>query len=292
MEGSFTPNEEVVGNDDVEERTNKLNDQGERSGAHHRTPYRWCRRPSLPTVPFRYCLATASLAFFLLPGYSNLLYLESGKYGTSSLGGSCTSGNEWLWIGSTSVLLLIPRLDASVSRVALPARTKARPKLSLRQVNGLWYAASLVGPRPWRRLGTATFVEWLEYFGGKAAWPAMWNLTLVLLPATRLSRLLDFYYFHTSDQVSTKTTLVSMHTSVAWAMVLWLALHTVLLTAAYLIRDHDTFWEKMLPLTKYVTEGVVNFSGWLACVSTSMQAVHTPVYFFVVFCADTSHRFF
>lgn len=284
MDGSFAP-EEAASQEDIGGGIGREKaHQPEHDDAHPRTAYRRCRRPSFPVVPVRYWLAAASVAALLLPGFSNLLYLESGKYGTAARGGSCTSGNEWLWIGSASALLLVPRLNASTSRGAPAAMATARPKLSLARLNGLWYAAALVGPCLWQPPGAASFVDWLEYFGAKAAWPGLLNFALVLLPAQRRSRLLEFYYFDASDEIATRTALLSMHTAVAWSTVLWLALHTVLITVAYLVRDHDTFWEKMLPLTKYITEGIVNFSGWCACVSISTHdiCVSTSLYYYML----------
>ena len=218
----------------------------------------------LYSVPARHWLAVASIIFLLLPGSSNLLYLESYR---SILGGSCTTGNEWLWIGSISILLIIPHLHAPR---CVPSAKILRPKLSWIQLNVLWYLASLVGPILWKDRVQRSLVDWLELFGGKAAWPAMWNMAILVFPTTRLSHLLNFYYFDSSDSIGTATYLVDLHTKTSLTMAAWLAVHTVLLCAAYYIRDIHApyeFLEKMLPLTHYLSEGIYNFSGWVGGVS-------------------------
>lgn len=279
VDNNVDANGEIEGGNDAQDDQDDQDDAPQR-----RTPYRRCPRAimSIPAVPFRYWLAAASLIFLLLPGSSDLLYLGGsryGRYGTSVLGGSCTSGNEWLWISSVSAAILVPYVANAPTSRSIPPKprsraTRIRPRLTLPRLNCLWYAASVVGPFLWRRpTGVSSLLDWIERLGGKAAWPALLDLTVVLLPAQRLSRLLDFYYYGTAGGggeggVATRTALVGMHTDASWWAALWIALHTVLLTVVYLVRDYETFWEKMVPMTKYTTEGIVNFAGWVGAVSS------------------------
>ena len=46
---------------------------------------------------------------------------------------------------------------------------------------------------------------------------------------------------------------------------IFLAIHAVLLSVVYAIRDKEKWFEEMVPMTIYYTEGIVNFMGWVAC---------------------------
>lgn len=131
------------------------------------------------SVPIRYWLLFASIIFLLLPHSSNLLYIGRAANGTSPLGGSCTTRNEWLWVSFVSTLIIIPhvRLDDVPSRfVPSVSIISMRPKISWFQLNFLWYAASLIGPFVGKSIDVEgmSLLGWIEHFGGKAAWPAMW----------------------------------------------------------------------------------------------------------------------
>eukprot|EP00984_Skeletonema_dohrnii_P005998 scaffold2125_cov79-Skeletonema_dohrnii-CCMP3373.AAC.3 len=216
-------------------------------------------------IPARYWIATASIIFLLLPGSSNLLYVDSGKYGSSILSNSCTTRNEWLWIGTISLLLVIPHRKYAPRCCA---STKViRPKISWVQINVVWYLAALIGPCLWRPdMRSMSFIDWTSHVGAQAAWPAMFDMSIILFPTTRLSHLLDFYYFGSSDTIGTVTFLADLHTKASLTMALWIAVHTIMLSIVYFIRDIDApydFLEQMLPLTLYLSEGIVNFSGWM-----------------------------
>lgn len=222
-------------------------------------------------IPVRYWVASASIIFLLLPGSSNLLYVDSGKYGSSILGNSCTTRNEWLWIGAISLLLVLPHLKLKYSSRCCASTKVIRPKISWVQINVLWYLAALIGPCLWKldMRSTMSFIDWISHLGSKAAWPAMLDMVIVLFPTTRLSHLLDFYYFNSSDTIGTATFLADLHTRASLTMALWISVHTVLLSIVYFIRDIDAPYEflvQMLPLTSYLSEGVDNFSGWMGSV--------------------------
>ncbi len=217
-------------------------------------------------IPARYWIVTASIIFLLLPGSSNLLYVDSGKYGSSILSNSCTTRNEWLWIGTISLLLVIPHRKYA-PRCCVSTKV-IRPKISWVQLNVFWYLAALIGPCLWRLddVRSMSFIDWISHVGAQAAWPAMFDMSIILFPTTRLSHLLDFYYFESSDTIGTATFLVDLHTKASLTMALWIVVHTILLSIVYFIRDIDDPYEflvQMLPLTSYLSEGIVNFSGWI-----------------------------
>ena len=209
-----------------------------------------------------------------MPGYSNLLYIDSGKIGAAILGNSCTSTNEWLWMLGVSFLLLIPHLlPVSSSRLAKTNPDKRGivcqkiPKisLSLRLLNGIWYIASIIGPLVSKKGSSRMdLLDWIEYLGAKAAWPALFNLQIVLLPTSRRSYLIEFL-----DCGCTRSDMLNIHTEASILTALWIALHTIFITIVYAIRDPGNFWEEMLPLTPMGGEGIVNFMGWVAAVSCS-----------------------
>ena len=137
------------------------------------------------------------------------------------------------------------------------------------------YAASLLGPIVGHEHNLSTPLYWVELLGAKAAWPAFFNLIILIIPTNRLSYLLDYYYYGSSKSkwdacspgIGTKTELVNLHTKAAVTMGIWIAIHAVLLSIVYFIREPDTFWASMLPLTVYLTEGIYNFMGWMGGVS-------------------------
>ena len=219
-------------------------------------------------------LISLPVVFTFIPGYSNVLYIESGKIGAAILGNSCTSSNEWLWMLGVSFLILIPRIFPYSSRSRL-AKTDPKsggiiclkiPKisLSLRLLNSIWCIASIIGSLVWKKgIGRMNVLDWIEHLGAKAAWPALFNLPIVLLPTSRLSYLMEFL-----NRGGTRSDMLNLHTEASILTALWIALHTILITIVYAIRDPGSFWEKMLPLTSLLGgEGIVNFMGWVAAVS-------------------------
>jgi len=225
-----------------------------------------------------YCLLISlPVVFVFIPGYSNVLYIDSGKIGADILGNSCTSSNEWLWMLGVSFLLLIPHILPISSRSRL-AKTNSDsggiiclkiPKisLSLRLLNSIWYIASIIGSLVWKKgIGRMDLLDWIEHLGAKAAWPALFNLPIVLLPTSRLSFLMEFLHCG-----GTRSDMINLHTDASILTALWIALHTIIITIVYAIRDPSRFWEKMLPLTSLLGgEGIVNFMGWVAAVSPHM----------------------
>lgn len=106
-----------------------------RADHHHRTPYRLCRIISLHTLPARYWIFIVSIIFLLLPGSNDLLYIDHDSFGRHLLGNSCTTGNEWTWIGLNSMLLILPHIK---SVRWIPPVTVWRPKISWVQLNFIW----------------------------------------------------------------------------------------------------------------------------------------------------------
>ena len=269
-------------------------------------------------VPPHIWITLGSVLFLMLPSSCHILYMGHGNY---ILGRTCTTGSEWLWIGTFSALLLLPlvvdrfspRSNGSNNNHHHPAATQPPPPaaaaveegdgimsshrpnrrrrtllgrmiLNFTCLNCLWYIGALAGPLLWNGVpGISkqfTHDDWkerwldlLDRLGAKAAWPAMWNMALVLLPILRSPILLRYYYFWDDSAedvlLDTKTNLVSLHTRASIAMAFWLVVHVLFLTIVFLVRadfSMATFIWQMVPLTRYYTEGIANFSGWAACV--------------------------
>ncbi|EJK52797.1 hypothetical protein THAOC_27892 [Thalassiosira oceanica] len=109
-------------------------------------------------------------------------------------------------------------------------------------------------------------LRWLEHVGAKAGWPPLLNLTIIALPTERLSRMMDFFYFDKSREIPTKTRLIRLHMEASVDSAIFLAIHAVMLSVVYAVRDREKFVEEMVPLTLFYTEGIVNFMGWVACI--------------------------
>ena len=107
---------------------------------HPRMPYRRCRCLSIPTLPARYWMLIASIVFLLLPGSNDLLYIDHDSVGRRLLGGSCTTANEWTWIGFVSLLLVMPHVQnvGLIARQWVPPLIVWTPKLSWVQLNIIW----------------------------------------------------------------------------------------------------------------------------------------------------------
>ena len=186
----------------------------------------------------------------------------------------CLAPEDNLFAAELSLVSTSPQIFRCV-----PYRSSSRFTMDSNRVSPckIRYAASLLCAIIWRERTLETLWQWLELFGGKAAWPAMFDLFIVLLPAQRVAKVLDFYYFGTNESkwdvdspgIGTKTTLVNLHTKASITMAIWIAIHGVLCAIAYLIRDPADFWATMVPLTKYLTEGIYNFMGTMAGVSDS-----------------------
>ena len=56
-------------------------------------------------VPPHIWITLGSVLFLMLPSSCHILYMGHGNY---ILGRTCTTGSEWLWIGTFSALLLLP----------------------------------------------------------------------------------------------------------------------------------------------------------------------------------------
>ncbi len=104
-----------------------------------RTAYRRCHPITLYTLPARHWILILSTVFLLLPGSNDLLYIDHDSFGRRLLGNSCTTTNEWTWIGLLSALLIVPHVkNAPRVRQWTPRLIIWRPKISWVQLNCLW----------------------------------------------------------------------------------------------------------------------------------------------------------
>ena len=75
---------------------------------------------------------------------------------------------------------------------------------------------------------------------------------------------MDFFYCEIGD-TPTKTSRVNLHIKASVNSAIFLAMHAVLLSIVYAIKDKEKWFEEMVPMTIYYTEGIVNLFGWVAC---------------------------
>lgn len=128
--------------------------------------------------------------------------------------------------------------------------------------NLLWIIAPLYQYKREQSTDTPWSAErMVQVVGGKAAWPALWNIAIVCFPVQRASPILE------AIGLSSKQA-VAFHIWAANATLVWLLVHTILLSLVYFWKNKSlSGWlSLMLPYRVYYTEGVVNFTGWVGLV--------------------------
>ena len=217
---------------------------------------------------FRYFFTMGSLVFFYasvilclvgsflfecLPNFGNVLYHHRDQ----ALCETCTTPAEWSWIVVTSAILFLPniwRLVGSSSRIKL-RHSRANMLLVFVVVNVIWFILALSRSI----MEVKDIVHLMELVGGKAAWPALFNLAVMIFPVKRTSEALD---------ISHKD-LTFCHIWAGHAILFWLVVHTVLLSIVYAIHTKSLagWLHLMVPFDNLYTEGVVNFMGWIGLLS-------------------------
>jgi len=186
--------------------------------------------------------AVGSLVFLCLPGSADLLYLGNTDE-NHGIGLTCINQAEWTWMFFSNALIFFPTL--------LPRSTQAcscssrRVWVCLVSLNLLWFLAALNNSN-----------LTLETVGAKAAWPALWNLAIVVFPVQRRSQILQRL-----GGLSHRDCL-QFHMWTGRAFGVWLLVHTVVLSVSYWLKAEDWF-SAMIPYQNLFTEGVVNFVGWI-----------------------------
>ena len=116
------------------------------------------------------------------------------------------------------------------------------------RMNWLWFAAAWTGIYLWKGIGVVSNAKhWdlldielvaglLKYIGAKVAWPALWNLAIVLLPVQHIVvRYQLQYYYNNNNFVLPKTNLANFYTTASISLALRFAVHALLITATYSI---------------------------------------------------------
>lgn len=207
----------------------------------------------------------SSLAFFLLPGYSGILYLhanDDASQHTRTRTDTCMSRNEWSWLLGTNILLLLPLLD-DPHRQDKPTSCSNRIATSqtfqvFLVLNTFWMIMSL----DLQEEGWPSARRLVAVIGARSAWPAFCNMTILLFPVQRTSHILQALGLSSLDAIQ-------FHYWAGHATFFWLSVHTVLLSWDYfLVTDSLAEWlSVMLPHRNYYTEGTVNFTGWIGFVA-------------------------
>jgi len=124
--------------------------------------------------------------------------------------------------------------------------------------NALWMVVPFVAAIK-SRTSAVSWIQIIDLIGGKSAWPALWNVAIVCIPVQRVSPVLGAMGITTQQATD-------FHIWAANAALLWLSVHTVLLSFIYAQSTNYSLkdWlSLMLPYKMYYTEGVVNFMGWV-----------------------------
>ena len=212
-------------------------------------------------------LLVITWTFQLWPDYNHILYLGPSS---AVVGGTCTKYTEWAWMfGIGSLLLLVPNLILFMIRSK--RTTYKNPKKEWPQevwkcwilfllFNIIWLLAALYQPFYSLFQKESSLLRYVEVVGGRAAWPAYWNLLFVLVPVQRVSslrHLLTLSNSSSSSSFSSHIEMIPYHIWAGYAIFFWLSLHTVLLSIVYGMKNTwSQWWEKMIPFRHYYTEGV------------------------------------
>ena len=235
---------------------------------------------------------TASIVYLLNPNTNQYLYM-----GGDDPGVTCTTRNEWTWIGLSSILMLwTPALERcryvfssiwntrsfnSHPPTAPPHRgplilstSRVFQLFMLLQV--IWISSNMCpalllilreadDDDDAEAAGTThdrSWAKWtlagVEMLGARAAWPGLWNLAILIFPVQRTSSLLK------NLGVSHREALC-FHQWTGHAVLFWFTIHTVFLSVVYAIRypSIKEWLTVMLPYKNLYTEGVDNFAAWV-----------------------------
>jgi NAD(P)H-flavin reductase len=223
--------------------------------------------------------ALSTLVFQALPKSVANLYTER------SGAPACSSDASLTWLAGVAVSALLPFLLWRTSTpTAAPGRSRVLGARDQRRtafwvfscLNTAWFGLALLSGYMWRETQLGDFASALNFVGGKAAWPALWNLAIIIVPVDRSSYLLRML------GLGHDATL-TCHIWAGHALWWWLVAHTALLTIGYAIQypSIEKWMAVMVPLEDRFTEAPVNFAGWLAllCLAlvwlSSLKALRT-----------------
>lgn len=215
-----------------------------------------------------------SCLFFTLPEYSGWLYVRSKDL----VGWSSVTKNECVWTFLCGTLLLmtfcVPHSRHQKEEGGFVFTSKNQALGFFIGLNLLWFTMATFS----LLLEEGLPSSWIRLLGSKAAWPAMFDLALILFPVQCMLPMLDERGMGTSMPRET----LRWHVWCGHAIVLWLILHTILLTWHYFSRMAGKNWHKfitsMVPYYFPVyTKGDVNFAGWVSlCTLTALWLAARP----------------
>lgn len=118
-------------------------------------------------------------------------------------------------------------------------------------INLLWFSAALSTSLQY----IEGFVQLMNLVGGKAAWPALWNLAIIVFPVNKVAVILAISH----------RDLNYCHIWAGNAILFWLSIHTILISVVYAIEKGSlSEWIfVMVPQKTLYSEGIVNFVGWI-----------------------------
>ncbi len=205
---------------------------------------------NVQVIPIAFALV-GSLAFLCIPEFNEFLYV------TEHIGTSGITRNEWVWTILCTFWVVLTHMIPKPKTACIATEKKCFNFYVV--VNLLWMILPLY--QCFRHCTDFSTENIVSVIGGKAAWPALWNIAIVFLPVQRISPILE------AIGLSSKQALL-FHIWSAYATLLWLLVHTILLSAVYIWKTESIseWFSLMLPYKLYRTEGVVNFMGWLALI--------------------------
>lgn len=172
-----------------------------------------------------------SLLFMSLPSFSEILYVQHPNF-------SRISCNEWIWTaGTTAWIVLIFRMLRPQEDFEHFITCHAAFCFFL-ATNLLWIMVPLLQSLHNECDATVVLpdddmnIQIAQLTGAKAAWPALWNVAILSIPAQRLSPILEGMGLST-------TQALPFHIWAANAALLWLILHTILLSVVHAYRTES-----------------------------------------------------
>lgn len=211
---------------------------------------------TMASLAFFYALASfcilGSILFQFLPDAGSILYVTR-EHNADCAG--CTTKAEWIWILFTSTMLLLPNAWRPFAEESSTIQTmhhdRGRVLMILLVLNLVWFLLPIY--RSIQKVEDALHL--LSLVGAKAAWPALFNLSLIIFPVKRVPEVLAISHID----------MKYCHLWAGYAIAFWVSLHAFLISFVYAINAHSyTEWVyKMFPYRNLYTKGAVNFAGWV-----------------------------
>mmetsp|Transcript_31450 Transcript_31450/g.71974 ORF Transcript_31450/g.71974 Transcript_31450/m.71974 type:complete len:879 (-) Transcript_31450:62-2698(-) len=230
-------------------------------------------------------LLLGTIKFMSLNVFYDWLYVYDGAVDVSKSAGSCITRNEWIWTILTNALVLLALfvlpflLHCRNNRYASTksvTTTKKQALVLFLIMNMVWFVlpvafkhrANKSSASPSSHYGRSWWIYWLGLLGGKAAWPAMFDILMMLFPVNRILGTLALSSSPAFSHTFSHRDLLPWHEWCGDAIVFWIIVHTIFLSLHYFYGMADSSLQKWIDLMApayfpVYTEGDVNFAGWL-----------------------------